>query len=263
MKRTVLSASCLATLIASMNMAHAAPATMSAEQIIDRNIAARGGAATWREVKTLTIAGDMDAGGKPNHTLPYVLKEKRPHKTRLEIVFKDQTSVQVFDGTRGWKVRPFLNRNDVESYTAEETKSASAAEQDVDGPLIDHAAKGTQVALAGTDVVEGHPAYKLALTLKSGVKRTLWIDASSFLELKMDADPRKLDGKMHPVAMYFRDYRMEHGLNIPHTQETAVQGYKQTYKTTITRLALNEPMDDTLFQKPQPGAQTAPVAKQP
>lgn len=192
-----------------------------------------------------------------------MLKEKRPHKTRLEIVFKDQTSIQVFDGTQGWKVRPFLNRNEVESYTSEETKAASAAEQDVDGPLIDHAAKGTQVAFAGTDVVEGHPTYKLALTLKSGIKRTVWIDAGSFLELKMDGDPRKLDGKLHPVAVYFRDYRVEHGLNVPHTQETMVQGFKQTYRTTITRLALNEPMDDTLFQKPRLTAQTSSVAKRP
>ncbi len=263
MNRTALSATCLATLLASAGASHAAPANMSVEQIIERNIAARGGQAAWHDARTLTIAGDIDAGGKPNHALPYVLKEKRPHKTRLEIVFKDQTSLQVFDGERGWKVRPFLNRNEVEAYTPAEAKSAAAAEQDIDGPLMDHAAKGTQVTFAGTDAVEGHPAYKLALTLKSGAKRNLWIDAGSFLELKMDGDPRKLDGKMHPVEVYFRDYKMEHGLNVPHTQETTVQGYKQTYKMTITRLAVNEPMDDTVFQKPPLMAQAATVVKRP
>jgi outer membrane lipoprotein-sorting protein len=255
-------AACFATL-AAIGSAGAAPANMSAEQIIERNIAARGGLAAWHDAKTLVVAGEIDAGGKPNHALPYILKEKRPHMSRLEIVFKDQTSTQVFDGVQGWKVRPFLNRNEVEAYTPAETKAATAAEQDLDGPLMDRAAKGTQVVLAGTDVIEGHPAYKLLLTLKSGAKRNLWIDAKSFLELKMDGEPRKLDGKMHNVALYFRDYKTEHGLNVPHTQETTVEGYKQTYKITITRVGVNEAIDDALFQKPQLVAQAPAVAKRP
>jgi hypothetical protein len=239
-----------------------APAPLSVEQIVDRNIAARGGLAAWRAVKTLTIAGELDAGGKPNHALPFVLKEKRQRKSRLELVFKDQTSVQVYDGTQGWKVRPFLNRNEVEAYTPAEAKSASA-EQDLDGPLVDYAAKGTQIALAGSQPVEGHPAYKLKLTLRNGEKRYLWIDAASFLELKIDGQPRKLDGRLHNVAVYFRDYKTEYGLTIPLLQETAVEGVKQPYKMTISRVAVNEPMDDALFQKPQLAALAAPGSKRP
>jgi outer membrane lipoprotein-sorting protein len=257
MMRMTLKATGAAVLTITVGAALAAPASMSVEQIIERNAAARGGLAAWHDAKTLSVAGEIDAGGKPNHVLPYALKEKRPHKSRLEITFKDQTSIQVFDGAQGWKVRPFLNRSDVEPYTAAEAKSATSAEQDLDGPLVDHAAKGTQVTLAGTDTIEGHPAYKLLLTFRGGAKRNLWIDAASFLELKMDGEPRKLDGKMHAVAVYFRDYKVEHGLNLPHTQETTVEGYKQTYKMTVTRVAVNEPLDDGLFQKPHLTAQVA------
>ena len=138
------------SLSAVTSLAMAAPPSLNVGQIVDKNIAARGGLTAWRNVKTLTLSGDLDAGGKPNRTLPFVLKEKRPRKSRLEIVFKDQTSVQVYDGAQGWKVRPFLNRNEVETYTPAEARSA-AAEQDLDGPLMDYAAKGTQIALAGID----------------------------------------------------------------------------------------------------------------
>jgi outer membrane lipoprotein-sorting protein len=234
-----------------------APASLGVDQIVERNVAARGGLAAWRAAKTLTIAGEMDAGGKPNHALPFVLKEKRPRKSRLEIVFKDQTSVQVYDGAQGWKVRPFLNRNEVETYTAAEIKSA-AAEQDLDGPLVDYAAKGTQIVLAGSEAVEGHRAYKLKLTLRNGDKRNLWIDAGTFLELKMEGEPRKLDGRLHNVAVYFRDYKTEHGLTTARLQETAVEGVKQTYKMTISRVAVNEPLDDSLFQRPQLAALATP-----
>jgi hypothetical protein len=268
MKQISLLAGCVLSLAAATattftaSTAYAAPAALSAEQIVDRNIAARGGLAAWRAVKTMTITGELDAGGKPNHALPFVLKEKRSRKTRLEVVFKDQTSLQIYDGTQGWKVRPFLNRNEVETYTPAEAKSA-AAEQDLDGPLVDYAAKGTQIALMGTDPVDGHPAYKLRLTLKNGEKRNLWIDAGSFLELKMDGEPRKLDGKLHNVAVYFRDYKTEHGLTMPRVQETAVDGVKETYKMTISRVAVGEPMDDSLFQKPQLAAAAAHGPKLP
>jgi hypothetical protein len=267
MNRVSLYAGCLLSLAATTGFgastapAHA-PASLSADQIVERNVAARGGLAAWRAAKTLTIAGEMDAGGKPNHALPFVLKEKRPRKSHLEIVFKDQTSVQVYDGTQGWKVRPFLNRNEVESYTPAEMKSA-AAEQDLDGPLVDYAAKGTQIAVAGTEPVEGHPAYKLKLTLRNGDKRLLWIDAGSFLELKMEGEPRKLDGRLRKVAVYFRDYKTEHGLTTPRVQETAVEGVKQTYKMTVTKVAVNEALDDALFQKPQLSALAMPVSKHP
>jgi hypothetical protein len=90
----------------------------------------------------------------------------------------------------------------------------------------------------------------------------LWVDAGSFLELKIEGEPRKLDAKLHNVAVYFRDYKTEHGLTTPRVQETAVEGVKQTYKMTITRVAVNEPLDDALFQKPQLAALAMPGPKQ-
>ncbi len=239
-----------------------AQATLSAAQIVDKNIAARGGLTAWHSVQTMTMEGTLDAGGKVNHALPFVMKMKRSHKSRLEVTFNDQTSVQVYDGAQGWKVRPFLNRNEVEPFTKAEANSAEATD-DLDGPLVDYAAKGTKITLVGNEQVEGHPAYKLKLTLRSGEQRNLWIDAGSFLELKVDGSPRVLDGRKHDVAIYYRDYKSEHGLVVPHVLETAVQGVKATYKIQISRVAVNEVFGDSLFQKPQLAAAVMPGSKQP
>ena len=238
-----------------------AQTTLSAAQIVDKNIAARGGLTAWHSVQTMTMEGTLDAGGKENHTLPFVMKLKRSHKSRLEITFKDQTSVQVYDGTLGWKVRPFLNRNEVEPFTAAEANSAQSTDE-LDGPLVDYAAKGTKIALVGKEAVEGHPAYKLKLTLRNGEQRNLWIDAGSFLELKADGAPRVLDGKKHDVAIYYREYGSEHGLLVPHVLETAVQGVKDNRKIQISRVAVNDTLSDSLFQKPQLAAAAAPGPKQ-
>ena len=252
MKRIFQMGCCLALCASSAAMAAAAApaANLTAAQIAEKNVAARGGLAAWRAVTAMKLSGKMDAGGKNDMKLPFVMTMKRPHKSRLELRFDEQTSVQVYDGTQGWKVRPFLNRNEVEPFTPAEVKSA-AAWTELDGPLIDYAAKGTQLELLGTDTVEGKSAYKLKLAMKDGAQRNLWVDAKSFLELKIDGEPRKMDGRMRNVSVYYRDYKTEKGLAVPRVLETRVEGVKQSHKISIESVAVNPPVDDGLFAKPQ------------
>ena len=255
MFRTVLLSCGLALMVtatpaAAAEQPTAPPATLTATQIVERNVAARGGLAAWRAVDTLTISGRMDAGGKPNVELPFVMKMKRAHNSRLELSFREQTAVQVYDGTQGWKVRPFLNRNEVEPYTPEEVKAAATFEE-LDGPLIDYAKKGTKVELVGTEKVEGDNTYKLQLTSRTGIQRTIWIDAKTFLERKFEGEAKKIDGKMRTASVYFRDFKTENGLTTPRVLETVYEGTKVSRKMTVAKLTINESMADTLFQKPQ------------
>jgi len=226
---------------------------MSAEQIVERNVQARGGLEAWRAVKTLALTGKIQAGGAENPELPFVMKMKRPHSSRLELRFGEQAAVQVYDGSKGWKVRPYLNRKAVEPYTPAEEKQASGWEE-LDGPLIDYARKGTQVTLVGTEAVEGQPAYKLKLTLKDGQQRNVWIDGSTFLERKIDGDARKVDGKMHAAFIFYRDFKKQGGLTIPTVLETLVEGAGQKpHKLSVDTIAINEATPDSLFSKPDVG----------
>ena len=250
-KLSIVAGSVLALAAAAAAAGETAVPTLAVDQIVARNVAARGGLDAWRGVKTLTYAGELDAGGKKNTELPFVAKMKRPNKNRLEIRFQDQTALQVFDGTQGWKYRPFLGRDEVEPFTAAEAKEA-ASWAELDGPLVDHQAKGIRVEAEGSGSVEGHPAYKLKLTFKDGETRHLWIDAGNFLELKIEGEPRRLDGRAHQVAIFYRDFRPESGVVVPHTYETVVDGVKPSRKMTIDRVAVNQPLGDDLFVRPQP-----------
>ncbi len=242
---------------------------LSAATIVERNVAARGGLAAWQAVHTLSWSGKLDAGGNnqrdfkapgmpaaapvkdPNAQvqLPFVMEMKRGRQTRLEIVFNGKTAVQVYDGTHGWKVRPFLNRDDVEAYTPDELKAAADAAE-LDGLLIDYAAKGTKIEVEGMEPVEGKPAYKLKLTLKDNHVTHDWIDAQSFLEVKIEGTPRRLDGKLHSSAAYLRDYRKVDGLQIPFVIETSVQGVQRTEKIQIEKVVVNPRLEDSRFAKP-------------
>jgi len=273
----VLSLLFLSTLVAT-----AQTAKLTASQVVDKNVAARGGAQAWKAVQTISWSGKLDAGagdsvarsrrfaqnqGKLAHTsrtqpnatpdnadkevqLPFTYEMKRPRKSRMEIEFAGKTAVQVYDGQSGWKVRPFLNRNDVEPFTADETK-AEATKADLDGYLVDYAAKGTKVELAGMEKVEGKDAYKLNVTPKTGDTQYVWVDAQSFLDVKVSGTPRRMDGKMHNVAIYQREFRNVQGLMVPFVLETAVDGYRDTHKVVIEKVAVNPKLEDTLFTKPQ------------
>jgi outer membrane lipoprotein-sorting protein len=227
------------------------PPALSAAQIIERNVAARGGLEAWRAVQTMSFTGKMDAGGKENVQLPFVIEMKRPHRSRVEIEFAKDKAIQVYDGTKGWKLRPFLNRRDIEPYTNGEMKAASM-EEELDGPLVDYAAKGTQVEVAGIDKLDGRDAYNLKLTTKNGQTRHLWVDAQTFLEVRIEGVPRRMDGKMRTVQVSMLDYRLVNGLMVPYVLETTVQGGKQPHKMVIDSVQVNPRLEDSLFAKPNP-----------
>src|SRR5579871_4188915 len=256
---------------------------LTAEQVVEKHVAARGGAQAWKAVETLQLVGKMEAGkgsadaqmrkqilsGKTADTqslvaatqstsgqnadkqvqLPFTLDVMRPNKTRLEIEFAGKTALQVYDGAHGWKVRPYLNRNEVEPFTADEAKS-EAGRASFDGPLIDYAAKGTKVALEGVELVEGQPAYKLKVTPKSGAVQHVWIDAKTFLDVKVEGVQRHMNGKMRDVFVYQRDFRKVDGVTIPFVLETAVDGFPETHKMLIEKAAVNPKLDSSLFEKP-------------
>lgn len=258
--------------------------SLSAAQVLEKHIAARGGAQAWKGVQGLQLTGKIDAGRGDNYAramkmvesskkangrgtnaeiaaangpkeappqvqLPFTLDLKRPNKMRLEILVSGKTAVQVYDGQQGWKLRPFLNRTDAEPFTKEEAKS-EAARDDLDGPLIGAAAKGARVDLDGTELVDGQPTYKLKVTQKNGDVKHVWVDAKSFLDVKMDGFPRRLDGKLHEVFVYQRDFRKVEGVTIPFLLETAVAGYPDTHKMIIEKATVNPKVDDALFAKP-------------
>src|SRR5882762_5376852 len=182
---------------------------LSAAAIVEKNVAARGGLQAWRAVQTMSMQGKLGAGGNRRAAvpvpisdqkssrqalptrpaeevqLPFIVELQRPGKMRMELQFNGQTAIQVYDGANGWKLRPFLNRRVVEPYTTEEMK-VSSMQADIDGYLVDYAAKGTQIELVGMEKVEDRDTYKLKLTMKNGQTIHDWIDAQTFLEAKIE-----------------------------------------------------------------------------
>lgn len=271
---------CAASLLVAEVPSRLAP--LSAVEIANKSVAASGGLQAWHSVQTLKLSGKLSAGGNQRSTvattarrpsqdvvpprpatevqLPFVMELKRPRKVRFELQFAGKTAVQVYDGTNGWKLRPYLNRPEVEPYTAEELNIASA-QPELDGPLVDYAAKGTTVTLDGTEQIDNRDTYRLKLTAKNGRSTHIWIDAETFLETKIEGEPRRLDGVLHPVEVSYKDYRSVNGVQIPFLLETKVLPASQAAasrvsaipveRTVIEKAEVNPKLEDAAFTKPR------------
>jgi len=257
-----------------------APA-LAVDEILRRNADARGGLAAWQKVKALSFAGKMDAGHKrpdpdnnfanPNASakdkrktrimrereleaapaieLPYTLELARGRKSRLEIVFQEKTAVQVYDGAKGWKLRPWLAADrQLQAYSPDELKLA-ADQSDIDGWLIDAKAKGNRVEAEGVEAVDGKAAYKLKVSLANGDVRHVWVDAETFLDVRIES-ARRFDGKIKPMYTAQRDFRTVDGVKLPFLMETTMEGVKNADRIVIDKAVVNPALAADRFAKP-------------
>src|SRR5271165_2480100 len=164
-----------------------APAAgLSALEIVDKNVAARGGLEAWRKIETMVWVGHMESAHAPAPSMLFVMQQKRPNRTHFEINALGEKTVRVFDGKRGWKLKPDpQGRPQLKPFSFEEVTFAHAA-QVIDGPLIDYLAKGNTVTLEGLDELEGRKAYRLGVRLATGENDQIWIDAQTFLDIRYD-----------------------------------------------------------------------------
>lgn len=232
---------------------------LSADQIIEKNVAARGGLDAWRKIRTMVWSGHVDSANAPVRDMPFILAMKRPNKTRFEITVFGQKGVRAFDGHEGWKLGAKAGGGaSVRPYTMDELVSARD-EQVIDGPLIDHDAKGVGVALDGVDRIDGRNVYRLAVKLPSGAVRHVWIDAQTFLDVQADRQVRGPGGAV-TVDVKYSDYRTIDGLRIPLRIVSGAASSPNKDTLVIDKVSLNPPLDDAIFARPASTDRRRPVS---
>jgi len=216
------------------------------DDIIAKNIKARGGLEKLKAVKSMRMTGHMTVG--PGTEAPMVIEMKRPDKLRLDITVQGMTLTQAYDGKVGWQLNPFEGSKNAEPMSAEELKEA-AEQADMDGPLVDSKAKGHKVELVGKEKVEGTDVYKLKVTLKNGNVRYFFIDADSYLDIKGEAK-RTVRGTEVETEQTIGDYKEVGGLLIPHSFEGSAKGKPEKQKITVEKIELDVPLEDARFAMP-------------
>ncbi len=244
-------------LIAVLFLFPVAAGAQTADEIVNKAVAARGGADKIKAVQSERVTGRITFTGGLEGT--FVLELKRPRKMHIEISIEGQKVIRVYDGkSAGWMVNPFAENKDVQPMSAEDLRSI-ADESDFDGPLVDYKAKGSQIELAGKEELEGKPVYRLKLTNKNGDVRFYLFDASSFFVLKWEGF-RKVEDKEFPWESFFSDFRDVQGLKYPFKIEQGSPGTEIRQNLVTEKIEINVQIDDAHFAKPAPPEAPAPPA---
>lgn len=220
----------------------------SADEVVNKSIEARGGLEKLRAIKTVTMNGTATLGG-PGGSLqaPFSMKSKRPGQMRMEITIQGQSLVQATDGKTPWTINPFQGSPAPEKMSEDDAKDAEQ-QADIDGPLVDYKAKGNTVELLGKEDFEGTEVYKLKVTLKGGGIQYIYLDASTYLEIK-ETTKRSRNGQEFEVETLPSDYKEVNGVLFPFSIQSKVNGTTQ-FELTLDSIDANKDVEDAIFVMP-------------
>jgi outer membrane lipoprotein-sorting protein len=248
---------CLAAL--AFLAASALPA-QTADEVISKYVAARGGIDKIKGVKSERITGRISFG--PDIEGPFLIERQRPLKLRMEFSVQGMTLIRTYDGkSSGWIYNPMTANPSVQPMSDGDLKNIFD-EADYDGPFVDYKAKGNQIELVDKEEVLGKTAYKIKLTSKNGDISYFYFDASTNLLLKWEGD-RKVSTQSFPWESYFHDFREVSGLRYPFLIESDAPGTDQRQKITAENIEINIPIDPSRFGKPNPPPGPAAAAPNP
>jgi hypothetical protein len=218
---------------------------MDADELIAKNIEARGGLDRIRAITSLKLAGKLQTGGFEATVADF----KRPGKVRSEFSIQGMTQVRAFDGEQGWSISPFGGRKEPQKLSGDDLKDMRI-ESDLEGPLVNYAKKGHKVEYLGTEDIEGTLAHKLRVVFDTGNEAVYYFDPDYFLEIRVVAKSW-YRGSVFEGEADLGDYEQVNGVWIPFSVASGAKGSSQKSTVTYERAEANIDLPDTLFAFPE------------
>jgi hypothetical protein len=215
------------------------------EELIAKNIQARGGMDRIRAIKTTRMTAKFYGGGIEAQ---YVQENKRSDSVREELLFQRLTGIQAYDGKVGWQIQPFGGRMDPE-LLGEDDLRGMKQDGEFDGPLVDYQEKGSKVEYFGREDVDGSDAFKIKVTQKNGDIRMIYLDVDAYLEVKEEIQ-RFVRGAVHESEVLMGSYKPVAGVMYPFLIESGAKGSQDKQKLAIEKIEVNIPLDDSRFAPP-------------
>ena len=219
----------------------------TADELVAKNIEAKGGATALQNLQTLRVTGKMLVQ-EGQIQLAYLEIKKRPDEVRTETSLQGMTQVEAYDGKEGWKVSPFFGRKDPERMSADDVK-ALIEDSEIDGPLVDWKTKGSTIEYLGTEDVDGTLAHKLKVVRKNGDVSFVYLDPDHFLEIRVLTE-RTRHGAHEEVETDLGDYEKAGGVFVPTSIEEGPKGAPDKQRIIIDKVEANVPVDETIFHVP-------------
>jgi hypothetical protein len=220
--------------------------SQTAEELINKNIEAKGGRDKIKAIKTWRMTGKLIGGGI---TATAAQENMRPNLVRETFSLQGMTAVQAYDGSTGWQIRPFSGRKDPELMGEDDVRDL-LIDSDFDGPLVDYKSKGNTVEYLGHDIVDGDDALRLKLTLKNGDILYYYLDPDTYLEIRKETQ-EFIRGSVRESVSDLGSYKPIAGVMYPFSIASGPKNDPASWQTvTIEKIEVNVPLERSEFAVP-------------
>lgn len=229
----------------------------TAEEMVAKNLAAKGGMEKIKALKSLKMSGRFQQG---DFTADVGEESKAPNQLRQTFTVQGMTRIQAYDGRTGWQISPFAGRKDPELLGEDDLRNLSE-EADFYGPLVDYHEKGNLVEYLGHAEVDGDDAYRLKVTLKNGDIYYYYLDPDTYLEIRLEKQ-QFIRGSVHESLTNLGSYKLFDGVYFPTSVEIGDKRNPNSMaQITFTSIQANVPIDDSEFKMPAPAQTPVQPAK--
>ncbi|MBK9483884.1 MAG: hypothetical protein IPO01_01285 [Chitinophagaceae bacterium] len=204
------------------------------DDIAKLNMDAMGGAEKIASLKTLKMEGTLNTQG-----VDVSITSTTAHLKgiRVDIEVMGTSNYQVANTTEGWVYMPVMGMSTAQKMDDDQFKAAQN-QMDLQGFFLNYKEKGTIIELAGKDV----DAYKLNITYKNGIKKTVFIDVKTNRIIK-SLGKTKINGEDTETETTMSDYKQNaDGYWFPYSVST-IQG-----TTIYDKISTNVTVDEGVFK---------------
>lgn len=223
----------------------------TAEEVIEKSLAALGGRAAHAKIKTRSMVGTITMA-TPVGDIPGTIEitNALPNKTRT-LIKADLTSVgagplvidQRFDGQSGYVLDSLQGNREVTGNMLDNQRNAGFPHA-----FLTYKQLGITATLQGKEKIGEREAYVVVFEPTTGSTIRQFIDAQSFLPTRFVLKVQVPQMGELEQTTDLSDYREVDGVKLPHklTASTSLQ----SYTVELSKVEHNGPVDEKLFVKP-------------
>ena len=205
-------------LAAMVLFATTAAQAITLDEIIANNLEARGGKEMITKIKTLKVTGTMETMGGDLAFTQYL---KDNSKLRMEMQIQGMEIIQAFDGITGWSSNPMTGSGPQRSSEAEMNQARGQA--NIWGEFVNPEDQGLTLEYVGAEDIDGMTAYKVKVTDAQGESHHTFIDAITWLEVKMTRTISMM-GQESEMDIFLSNYKDIGGVQYPMQMDMEMEG---------------------------------------
>jgi hypothetical protein len=210
----------------------------TADEVIDKYIAAIGGKEKWKQITSMKVEGQVEVQGL---VIPYTMQAVHNKGMRSDADFQGTKFIDIATPTKGWAQNPMAGKTTLQPLTTEELKE-KLDDLDLQGVFIDYKEKGTTVEALGKDEEDGNEYFKIKVTTKNQNEITFYFDLKTNLIYKQETTVKQ-QGQDVKVVMKNFDYQdTGFGVKLPFKID---QGNGMMMVTK--KVSTNVPVDEKIF----------------